>query len=124
MKEFQDFLDKISDEKNKEKLIEVLEHIEQVFPFLEKEIKWNQPMFMDHGTFIIAFSVSKHHFSVAPEYVTLEKFRDDIVKSGYETSKMLFKIKWTDVVDYELLDKIITFNIADKKECTTFWRAS
>jgi uncharacterized protein YdhG (YjbR/CyaY superfamily) len=34
----------------------------------------------------------------------------------------MFRIKWTDAVDYELLKKIVAFNIEDKKDFTKFWR--
>ena len=37
------------------------------FPQLKEENKWNQPMFNDHGTFIIGFSIAKGHIAVAPE---------------------------------------------------------
>ncbi|EUJ38384.1 hypothetical protein BCAMP_08961 [Brochothrix campestris FSL F6-1037] len=46
---------------------EVLNWIATTYPQLEQEIKWKQPMFIDHGTFIIAFSVAKHHLAVAPK---------------------------------------------------------
>jgi uncharacterized protein YdhG (YjbR/CyaY superfamily) len=48
------------------------------FPNLEPQIKWNTPMFSDHGTFIIGFSTAKHHLSVSPEEVGIEHFADDI----------------------------------------------
>jgi uncharacterized protein YdhG (YjbR/CyaY superfamily) len=38
---------------------------------LKEEIKWNQPMFSDHGTFIIGFSIAKEHIAVAPEAVVI-----------------------------------------------------
>lgn len=31
-------------------------------------------------------------------------------------------IKWTDDVDYNLLAKLIDYNLADKADCTTFFR--
>ncbi|MCQ4950818.1 hypothetical protein NE646_14380, partial [Bittarella massiliensis] len=37
------------------------------FPDLTPKIAWNQPMFTDHGTFIIGFSAAKAHLAVAPE---------------------------------------------------------
>jgi hypothetical protein len=79
-------------------------------------------MFTDHGTYIIGFSTAKHHIAVSPESLTLDKFREDIEKAGYTSSKMIFRIKWTDDVYYELLDKMIAFNIADKKDMDKFWR--
>lgn len=122
MQTFQDFLNQMDFIDQREILKEVLDWIKIKYPKLEEKVGWNQPMFTDHGTFIIAFSVSKKHFAVAPEKVTMDKFRDLIKKSGYEDSSMLFRIKWTDKVDYELLSKIIEFNIEDKKNHSKFWR--
>lgn len=92
------------------------------FPNLEPVIKWNQPMFTDHGTYIIGFSVSKKHLAVAPESVTVSHVEDDIVKAGYDYTKEIIRIPWNSHVDYQLLTKMIEFNIWDKKDCKTFWR--
>lgn len=79
-------------------------------------------MFTDHGTFIIGFSVAKHHLAVAPERAGIVRFSDEIVRAGYEHSKKLLRIRWGQPVDYALLERIIAFNIADKADCTSFWR--
>ncbi|MES9744210.1 iron chaperone, partial [Priestia megaterium] len=42
--------------------------------------------------------------------------------AGYSATKGLFRILWTEPVNYELLKKIIEFNMLDKKDCSTFWR--
>ncbi|QCB29217.1 hypothetical protein CENDO_09815 [Corynebacterium endometrii] len=34
----------------------------------------------------------------------------------------MFLLPWDKPVPYDLLQEIIEFNIADKKEVTTFWR--
>jgi hypothetical protein len=34
----------------------------------------------------------------------------------------LFRIKWEQEIPYSLLERIIHFNIEDKKECSTSWR--
>ena len=79
-------------------------------------------MFTDHGTYIIGFSAAKHHIAVAPEKAALNLFAQDIAQAGYEHSKELIRIPWEKPVEYALLQKLIAFNIADKAECTTFWR--
>ena len=47
---------------------------------------------------------------------------DDIAKSGYNQTSNLFRIQWDEPVDFPLLERIIRYNIEDKKDCTTFWR--
>ena len=71
----------------------LLQTIQSSYPELEHVVKWNQPMFTHHGTFIIGFSTAKNHISIAPEAYTLEKFKEKITQAGYEQTKMLFKIK-------------------------------
>lgn len=122
MENFVDYLEAIQDVEQRERLREVLNWVIQKFPRLESKIAWNQPMFTDHGTFIIGFSVSRQHFAVSPEVKGIEKFSDEIVESGYSHGKNIFRIKWNDPVDYTLLERMIQFNIDDKKECTGFWR--
>ena len=107
MYEFQKFLDEIENLDHRSKMEKILRHIAEKFPGLKREIKWNQPMFTDHGTFIIAFSVAKNHLAVAPELEALNHFDERIKQAGYQRSKMLFRIKWTDEIDFNLLDKII-----------------
>ena len=103
---------------------EVLKWVAAGFPNLKPKIAWNQPMFTDHGTFIIAFSAARNHMSVAPEGAVINKFSEEIIKSGYEHSKRLFRIPWDSPVDYALLKRVIEFNIKDKADYKVFWRKS
>lgn len=100
----------------------ILSFVAKTFPQLKREIKWNQPMFTDHGTFIIAFSMAKPHISVAPESVTVRHFEEEIKQAGYSYTRELFRIKWSDNVDYPLLRKIVAYNIEEKKDTSRFWR--
>lgn len=118
----EEYLDIIEDLDHRAKLEEVLEWVKREFPQVEEKIAWNQPMFSDHGTFIIGFSTSKKHLLVAPEKVVIEYFSDRIKEVGYTHTKMLLQIRWEQEVNYELLRDLIRFNIEDKKECTSFWR--
>ena len=79
-------------------------------------------MYTDHGTFIIGFSVAKQHMAVALEGVVADHFSREILQSGYDHTKELIRIRWDRPVDYELLEKMIAFNILEKANCTTFWR--
>ena len=122
MQVFEDFLAGIADPGQRARTQEVLAWVADSFPQLEPVIKWNQPMFTDHGTFIIGFSVAKHHLGVAPEKAGIDRFSDAIVRAGYEHSQQLMRIPWKSPVDFGLLEQIIEFNIADKKDCASFWR--
>lgn len=116
------FNDKIKDAEQRSRLEEIFTWIKQEFPTLEPVVKWNQPMFTDHGTFIIGFSVAKNHISVAPESIAIKHFEEDIKNANYDHTKELFRIQWKDPVDYTLLEKLIDFNITDKADYQTFWR--
>ena len=122
MESFEEYLNSIDNLNNRYKLESILNWVRDNFPQLDERIAWNQPMFTDHGTYIIGFSISKNHISVSPEQAGIEYFADDISKAGYSYSKMIFRIKWTDPVDYPLLDKMIQYNIEDKTDYTSFWR--
>lgn len=122
METFADYLAAINDVEQSERIREVLNWIIQKFPNLESKIAWNQPMFTDHGTFIIGFSVSRQHLAVSPEVKGIEEFSAEIIKSGYSLGKNIFRIKWEEPVDYTLLERLIQYNIDDKKKCAAFWR--
>ncbi|GGC76741.1 iron chaperone [Enterococcus wangshanyuanii] len=122
MANLNEFTEKISNPDQRQRLNDLFNWIKGSFPQLETVIKWNQPMFTDHGTFIIGFSVSKKHMSVAPETATLAAFKEDIEKAGYEHTDNIFKITWAQEIDFALLKKIIDYNIQEKIDYTKFWR--
>jgi uncharacterized protein YdhG (YjbR/CyaY superfamily) len=122
MKDFQMYLYNIANLDKRERMESILNHVKKKFPQLKEEIKWNEPMFSDHGTFIIGFSIAKGHIAVAPEPVVISLFEKEIEKAGYSHTQGLFRIKWTDKIDFNLLDKMIAYNIEDKKDMTKFWR--
>lgn len=70
-------------------------------------------MFTYEGTFIIAFSVSKKHFSVALENVAIEKFRNEIDTAGYEATNQLFRIK---IIHYKIIHPLNQLNSFNKKK--------
>lgn len=119
---FAQYLERINNHEHRARTEEVLAWVSRTFPQLVPKIAWNQPMFTDHGTFIIGFSVAKHHLAVAPERAGIMRFADDIVQAGYEHTKELVRIRWDRPVHYSLLEKMIEFNILDKADCSTFWR--
>lgn len=120
---FADYLDKLGDAGQRARTREVLVWVGKRFPALEPRIAWNQPMFMDHGTFIMGFSVANKHLAVAPEKAAIDRFSARIVDAGYRHTKNLVQIPWAADVDFQLLAEMIEFNIDDKAGCTSFWRA-
>jgi uncharacterized protein len=122
MKTFEDFLETINNPEHQSRTKEVLDWITATYPHLAQRIAWNQPMFTDHGTFIIGFSVSKQHLAVTPEQAGIEHFTDEIKHAGYQHTKMIIRFPWSKPVDYKLLARMIEYNISEKQNCTTFWR--
>lgn len=122
MKVFEDFIAKIDNPEHRARTEEVLAWVSEKYPNLVPVIKWNQPMFTDHDTYIIGFSISKQHLAVSPEEAGVIHFSDQIMKAGYKHTKMLVQFPWNKPFDYELLEKMIEYNIEDKTDCTTFWR--
>jgi len=122
METFEDYLATLEIPQHRARMEEVFVHITECFPELVKKIAWNQPMFTDHGTFIIGFSAAKAHMAVAPEKAGMERFTDEIAQAGYTQTKELFRIPWDKAVDDTLLEHIIAFNRLEKAECDTFWR--
>lgn len=119
---FTAYLETIADLDHREEMRSLLDTIAERFPQLVPRIAWNQPMFTDHGTFIIGFSAAKGHISVAPERKAMVEFADAIEEAGYQASKELFRIPWGQAVNYGLLEAVIEYNVADKADCTSFWR--
>lgn len=122
MEVFAQYLASIDNVDHHNRIEEILRWVSRKFPQLKPQMKWNTPMFTDHGTFIIGFSAAKHHVSVSPEEACMTYFADEIAQAGYSATKGLFRIPWDKPVNYELLEKMIAFNIEEKADCASFWR--
>lgn len=122
MEIFAEYLGHIENLDQRARVEETLEWVTAKFTNLVPKIAWNQPMFTDHDTFIIGFSTSKKHMTVAPEEAGINHFSEEILQAGYDYTKGLIRIPWNKPVDLVLLEKVIVFNIKDKAECSTFWR--
>jgi uncharacterized protein YdhG (YjbR/CyaY superfamily) len=122
MEVFAQYLAQIDNPQHRARTEEVLAWVTKKFPDLLPKIAWKQPMFTDHDTYIIGFSVSKHHLAVAPERAGINHFTEKIVQAGYDHTKELVRIQWNSPVDFSLLEEMIEFNIWDKADCSTFWR--
>lgn len=74
------YLDTIQVTEHRARLEEIFHWIVSNYPQLEVQIKWKQPMFIDHGTFIIGFNTAKNHFSFTPEEDVVTIFNEAIEK--------------------------------------------
>ena len=108
----------------KDKIVSIFEFIEEKFPELVLEIKWNEPMFLFNNSFIIAFSVWKNHVSIAPEKYAMDIYQEKLLSFNYEVTSNLFKIKKDQEVNFDLLLEIINFKIKDKSNSKTFWKSN
>lgn len=122
MEIFKEYLEKIDDEQHRDRMSEVLGWVRSNYPDLVPRIAWNQPMFTDHGTFIIGFSEAKNHMAIAPERAVIRLFSEQITQAGYDHTNELMRISWKKPVDYTLLTKIIDYNVSDKANYKAFWR--
>lgn len=52
----------------------------------------------------------------------MDHFEEVLKQGGVDHTKLLIRMKWTNPVDYGLLKQLIEYNIADKADCTSFWR--
>jgi len=100
----------------------ILNFIEETYPMLTPVVKWNQPMFTHHGTYIIGFSKAKKHLNLAPEEPVITKFENALKANQYKRTKMLIQIQDHQSVDLSLLKSMIDFIIEDKIDVNTFWR--
>lgn len=119
-----DFVANVEHPEQRERMREVLDWVARSFPQLAPRIAWGQPMFTDHGTFIVGFSAARHHMAIAPESAAISRFAAEIGTAGYTCTPNLIRVPWTVPVDFSLLGKLITFNLDDKADCQSFWRKS
>lgn len=122
MKDFKEYLESIEEISYRDRMEEVLKWISETYPELETRIAWNQPMFTHHGTYIIGFSHSKNHIAMSPETKSIQEFKSAIEDIGLSHTDNIIRIKWEDPTPYELMRRLIDYNIKDKQGYTKFWR--
>lgn len=122
MEKFRLIIDQIKEKENQQKINDLFSKIAKTYPQLDTTVKWNQPIFTDHGTFIIAFSFAKNHFSIAPEKAAIRALEKTIQEIGYIYMDNVIKVPWKSAINWELIDHFISFNIEDKKDHNKFWR--
>lgn len=116
-----DYLTSITKPENANQLNDLLNGIQNQYPQFELRIAWNQPMFIDHDTFIIGFSAATNDLAVAIEAPIFEKYLDQIKALGYRATKRQFHVTWGTDIDQLLLHHLIDDAIELKKNMTSFW---
>ena len=119
---FNDYIESIRNTNVRKNLESIFNWVDNNYPQFKPVIKWNQPMYTHHDTYIVGFSKAKAHLNIGLEERYVPLFLEDIKKAGYQNTKMLVQIKDNQEVDYNLLKKIIDFIVEDKKDVQSFWR--
>jgi len=122
METFAEYLETMDNPDQKDKMEKILNWVKENYPELDTRIAWNQPMFTDHGTYIIGFSYSKNHISMSPEVKPIKEFQSLIEERTSSHTDNIIRITWEDPIPYELIKTLIDYNIEDKAEHTNFWR--
>lgn len=122
METFHDYIETIDDVAHRTQFEEIIDWINENYPELSQVIKWNTPMYTMDDTFILGIDSAKKHLSISPEEKTINIYKDDIEKAGYSHTSGLFRIKYSQTIDYGLLKKMIDYNMEDKKGYKKFWR--
>jgi len=122
METFAEYLETMDNPDQKDKMEKILNWVKENYPELDTRIAWNQPMFTDHGTYIIGFSYSKNHIAMSPEVKPIKEFQSLIEETTSSHTDNIIRITWEDPIPYELIKTLIDYNIEDKAEHTNFWR--
>lgn len=91
------------------KLLERIDHhISEHYPDLHRKFSYGMPTFATKKN-IIHFAAMKHHLGIYPGPAAIEYFQDDL--KAYKTSKGAIQIPYTENVPFDLLDKLIRYNL-------------
>lgn len=121
MTTFAQYLAQIDSPTHRDQFAAVLQWVAQQDPQLTGVIKWNQPMFTAHGTFILGFFAAQHHFTVGPEQVIFDQFLPQIKAQSLKHGKKTFQISFDQPVPYDLLGQLLQATLTLKATTTSFW---
>jgi len=122
IKTLDEYLETITNEDNRARMVNVVVWVGLTYPELELRITWNQPMFTHHGTYIIGFSATSKHMAMAPERATMIRFEPVMRERGTDFGTIFARQPWNTPFDYELLDAFIQHQLEEKRDITSFWR--
>lgn len=121
MTSFETIIEKINNEDHRAKYLSVIDWIKEEYPELLLAIKWSQPCFEKDGAFIISVTPFKAHMAVNLEKAGMKQFADTLDETDYSQTAMTFRIKWDQVVNYDLLKEMIDYQLEAKRDATTYW---
>lgn len=105
----------------KERYLKIIEPLLLEHSDLVVETKYNLPTLTKDGCFIFSCSPFKNYISIMFEKPTLEHFTSEIKANNYNLTKTTFNIKYSQDIDYELLLKMIAFQLELRKGSNKFW---
>ncbi|USS85565.1 DUF1801 domain-containing protein [Fructilactobacillus myrtifloralis] len=122
MKTIPEYLKTIADPAHRASFQAVLRWITTNFPQLDLVIKYNQPMFLAHGTYIIGLSAANHHYSIGLEGQAItRRFLPLAEQLGLQHGHKTIRVPYKHPLPTELLQAIITRQLEQKRDVTTFW---
>lgn len=122
MKTLPEYLKEISNPEHQQKFTKVLDWVKTKYPNLKFVMKYNQPMFLDHNSYITGFSAAKNHYSIGLEGQEIVKhFIPELDVLGLKYGHKTIQIPYDIDIPTNLFTKIIDFKIEQKKEIKTFW---
>lgn len=119
---FEDIINGIEQVEQKQMFIAILAWMQEHYPTLDKRISYGQPTYTSHGTFIISFSLFKHHMTVNTEKPVIEALQPILADYPYEVKNMVVKIKNGQEIKFDLINMIIEKQLRDKKDWPKYWR--
>ncbi|BDP73933.1 hypothetical protein EfmAA96_17180 [Enterococcus faecium] len=122
MEKFQPIINQIKEKEHQQKIKDLFAKITETYPQLDTTVKWTGCQLMEVIFGIIAFSFAKNHFSIAPEKAAIRALEKNIQEAGYVYTDNVIKVPWKSVINWELIEQLISFNIEDKKGHDKFWR--
>ncbi|WP_429970269.1 iron chaperone [Fructilactobacillus sp. Tb1] len=122
MKTFSEYLTGIDNPEHREKFKQVINWVKTNYPNLEFVMKYNQPMFLDHNSYITSFNAAKNHYTIGLEGQEIVKhFIPEIEAVGLKYGHKTIQIPYNTDIPSSLFKHIIDFKIDQKKDMTSFW---
>jgi uncharacterized protein YdhG (YjbR/CyaY superfamily) len=97
----------------KEILNKVRKTISETAPTAKEKISWRMPTFYLNGN-LIHFAAHKSHVGIYPGPEAIIEFKDEL--KNYETSRGAIQFPFSKPIPYDLIKKIVEFNIKNRNK--------